>query len=57
LAVTGYVAEGLSDQVRVVDAIRAGNPWCWLLADDPLRNGLTWRSWALPIAVVGVSPH
>ncbi len=54
LAVAAYVAEGLSHQVRVIGATRAGNPWHWLLADDPLRNGLTWHSWALPLAVTDV---
>jgi hypothetical protein len=26
-------------------------PWHWLLDSDPLRHGLPWRSWVLPLAV------
>lgn len=50
LAVAGYVIEGLADSVPALRAVRAGNPWHWLLAQDPLRNGLTWQTWLLPVA-------
>jgi len=49
-AVAGYVVEGLTQQVPVFRAVRGGNPWHWLLSDDPLRHGLTWHTWALPLA-------
>lgn len=53
LAVAGYVLEGLSQQVRALHPVRAVNPWHWLLAEDPLRYGLTWHTWAPPtIAIV-----
>jgi ABC-2 type transport system ATP-binding protein len=51
LAVAGYVTEGLSHQVPALRVIRPGNPWHWLLADDPLANGLTWHITALSLAV------
>lgn len=54
LAVAGYVAEGLSHQVPALRPTRFLNPWHWLLAEDPLRNGLTWRTWLLPVATVVV---
>lgn len=50
LAVAGYVIEGLAHTVPALRAIRAGNPWHWLLAEDPLRHGLTWQTWLLPVA-------
>jgi beta-exotoxin I transport system permease protein len=50
-AVAGYIIEGLGHQVPALRPLRAGNPWHWLLATDPLRNGLTWQAWAPPIAV------
>jgi ABC-2 type transport system permease protein len=49
LAVAGYVVEGLTQQVPAFQALRGGNPWHWLLSDDPLRHGLTWHTWALPL--------
>jgi ABC-2 type transport system permease protein len=51
LAVTGYIIEGLAHQVPALQPLRVGNPWHWLLSTDPLRHGLTWQAWALPIAV------
>jgi ABC-2 type transport system permease protein len=52
LAVAGYVLEGLAQQVRVLHPISAVNPWHWLLATDPLRHGLTWRTWIPPVIAV-----
>jgi ABC-2 type transport system permease protein len=49
LAVAGYVLEGLAEQVHALRPLRAVNPWHWLLAEDPLRHGLTWHAWLLPI--------
>ncbi|NUT18920.1 MAG: ABC transporter permease subunit [Hamadaea sp.] len=54
LAVAGYVAEGLSHQVTALRAVRYANPWHWLLDADPLRNGLTWQSTVLPVAVSAI---
>jgi ABC-2 type transport system permease protein len=51
VTVAGYVMEGLTQQVTVLRALRGGNPWHWLLAGDPLRHGLTWNTWVLPVAV------
>jgi ABC-2 type transport system permease protein len=51
LAVAGYAVEGLAHQVPALRPLRAGNPWHWLLAADPLRHGLTWQAWAPPIAL------
>ncbi|MGA8115582.1 MAG: ABC transporter permease subunit [Actinocatenispora sp.] len=51
LAVAGYVIEGLAQQVPALRVVRGGNPWHWLLSDDPLRHGLTWHTWALPLVV------
>jgi ABC-2 type transport system permease protein len=50
LAVAGYVIEGLAQQIHALHPINAINPWHWLLANDPLRYGLIWRSWAPPLA-------
>ncbi len=49
-AVFGYLVEGLAQQVTALRPVRAGNPWHWLLDADPLRHGLTWQSWVLPLA-------
>ena len=50
LAVAGYVLEGLSQQIHALHPVGAVNPWHWLLAGDPLRHGLTWRTWAPLVA-------
>jgi beta-exotoxin I transport system permease protein len=50
LAVAGYVLEGLSQQIHALHPVSAANPWHWLLANDPLRHGLTWHTWLPPIA-------
>jgi ABC-2 type transport system permease protein len=54
LAVAGFVVQGLAQQVPALRPIQAASPWHWLLASDPLRNGLVWRSWVLPLAVAVV---
>jgi ABC-2 type transport system permease protein len=54
IAVAGYVVEGLTQQVTALEALGGGNPWHWLLTGDPLRQGLTWHTWALPLAVTVV---
>jgi ABC-2 type transport system permease protein len=50
LAVAGYVLEGLAQQIHALHPTTVINPWHWLLANDPLQHGLTWRTWALPLA-------
>ena len=52
LAVAGYLLEGLAPQVNVLHPTGAVNPWHWLLSADPLRHGLTWHTWLLPLASV-----
>jgi ABC-2 type transport system permease protein len=60
LAVAGYVLEGLSGQIHALHPVAVVNPWHWLLAGDPLRHGLTWHTWLLPViasmllAVIGL---
>jgi ABC-2 type transport system permease protein len=49
LAVTGYVLEGLAQQIHALHPVGAVNPWHWLLANDPLGHGLTWRTWIPPL--------
>ncbi len=51
LAVAGYVIEGLAAQAPGLRPIRAASPWHWALGSAPLRHGLTWESWLLPLAV------
>lgn len=51
LAVAGFVVEGLGAQVKPLQPIRSISPWHWALGTDPLRNGLTWESGLLPLAV------
>jgi beta-exotoxin I transport system permease protein len=53
-AVLGYLIEGLGQQVAALRPVRAGDPWHWLLDADPLRHGLTWQTWALPLGVTAV---
>jgi ABC-2 type transport system permease protein len=53
-AVFGYLIEGLAQQVPALRPVRSGNPWHWLLDADPLRHGLTWHSWVLPLATTVV---
>ncbi len=51
LAVAFFVIEGLAEQVRALRPIREASPWHWLLHTDPLRHGLLWEAWLLPILV------
>ena len=50
----GYVLEGLAQQIQVLHPTGAVHPWHWLLANDPLRHGLTWRTWLPPVIAVAV---
>jgi ABC-2 type transport system permease protein len=52
--VFGYVIEGLTGQVRALHWAQPVSPWHWLLGDDPLRHGLSWHSWLLPLAATAV---
>jgi ABC-2 type transport system permease protein len=54
LAVALFVIEGLAEQVSALRPIREASPWHWLLHGDPLRNGLVWEAWLLPILVSAV---
>ena len=54
LAVAGYVLEGLAQQIHGLHPIGSINPWHWVLANDPLRHGLTWRTWLPPLAATAV---
>lgn len=49
LAAIGYVLEGLATAVPALRPLRAASPWHWLLGNDPLGAGLTWRAWLLPL--------
>lgn len=51
LAVAFFVIEGLAEQVKALRPIREASPWHWLLHTDPLRHGLLWEAWLLPILV------
>lgn len=51
VAVGLFMIEGLAEQVRVLRPIREASPWHWLLGVDPIRQGLLWHSWALPVVV------
>lgn len=51
LVVVGDLVEGLAAQVRALRPVRAASPWHWLLGNDPLRHGLAWQAWALPLGV------
>jgi ABC-2 type transport system permease protein len=51
-AVAWYVLEGLSQQIRALHPVGVVNPWHWLLANDPLRHGLTWHAWLPPGAAI-----
>ena len=46
-----FMIEGLAEQVKVLRPIREASPWHWLLGTDPIRSGLLWESWLLPVAV------
>ena len=50
LAVALFMIEGLAAQVSVLRPIREASPWHWFLGTDPIRHGLLWQSWALPLA-------
>jgi ABC-2 type transport system permease protein len=52
LAVAGYVLEGLAQQIRALRPVGLVNPWHWLLAHDPLRNGPVWQSWVPPVLAI-----
>jgi ABC-2 type transport system permease protein len=51
LAVVGFMLEGLGEAVTSLRPLRAAMPWHWLLGTDPLRNGLSWQSLGLPLAL------
>jgi len=51
LAVALFMIEGLAEPVKVLRPIREVSPWHWFLGSDPIRQGLLWESWALPVAV------
>jgi ABC-2 type transport system permease protein len=51
LAVALFAMEGLAEQVAALRPIRQASPWHWLLSTDPLRRGLLWEAWVLPILV------
>lgn len=50
LAVALFAIEGIAEQVKPLQTVRAASPWHWLLHSDPLRNGLVWEAWLLPAA-------
>jgi ABC-2 type transport system permease protein len=50
LAVALFAIEGVAEQVKTLQTVRAASPWHWLLHSDPLRNGLVWEAWLLPTA-------
>lgn len=49
LAVGLFMIEGLAAQVTTLRPIRELSPWHWFLGTDPIRNGLEWRAWLLPV--------
>jgi ABC-2 type transport system permease protein len=51
LAVALFMIEGLAAQVQALGPIREASPWHWLLGTDPIRHGLDWETWVLPISV------
>lgn len=53
-AVALFMIEGLAEQVQVLRPIREASPWHWLLGTDPIRQGLLWRSWVLPVVVTTI---
>lgn len=53
-AVAGYVVQGLAEQVPLLRPLRAAMPWHWLIDGNPLRDGLIWQTWVLPLAVSAV---
>lgn len=53
-AVALFMIEGLAAQVTALRPIREASPWHWLLGVDPIRHGLLWQSWALPLALSGL---
>lgn len=53
-AVGLFMIEGLAEPVRVLRPLREASPWHWLLGTDPIRHGLLWQSWVLPLVVSAV---
>jgi len=51
LAVAGYLLEGLAPAVPVLRGFRMLDPWHWLLASDPLREGPGATALLAPAAV------
>ena len=54
LAVTGYVLQGLAQQIHALHPTNPVNPWHWLLGSDPLHYGLTWHAWLPPVIAIVV---
>ena len=51
IAVAQFMVEGLAEQVKLLRPIREASPWHWFLGTDPIRHGLLWQSWVLPLVV------
>lgn len=51
VAVALFIIEGLAEQVKILRPVREASPWHWLLGTDPIRNGMLWESWVLPLLV------
>jgi ABC-2 type transport system permease protein len=46
-----FMIEGLAEPVKLLRLLREVSPWHWLLGTDPIRNGLLWQSWVLPVTI------
>ena len=51
LAAALFMIEGIAAQVSALRPIREASPWHWFLGTDPIRRGLQWESWVLPVVV------
>ncbi|MEO9006050.1 MAG: ABC transporter permease subunit [Candidatus Dormibacter sp.] len=51
ISVALFMIEGFAAQVNWLRPIREASPWHWFLGTDPIRNGLLWQSWVLPLTV------
>lgn len=51
IVVALFMIEGLAAQVTALRPIREASPWHWFLGADPIRHGLLWQTWVLPLAV------
>lgn len=51
VAVAGFLIQALAPLARVMERLRWGSPWFWLLRDNPVTTAPNWLNTALPFGL------